>query len=352
MTKMADNYKSLQAFERVKQAIEDIQQGKMVVMVDDEDRENEGDLVYASSLSTPEKVNFMASHAKGLICVTLTQDMAEKLHLAPMVSHNSSSYETAFTVSVDAKEATTGISAYERDMAIKFLANPLSKPTDLVRPGHIFPLIAKEGGVFTRTGHTEGSVDLCRLAGLMPSATICEIMKEDGSMARRPDLDLFCKKYGLNIVYISDLVEYRIVHESLIRCESNTAVDFMGIECKKYQFIDHLQREHIVYQFGDVNENSLVQFHTISPNNELLENFEKYTALIQSIELLKESGGILVFINSALESMKDIKAYGIGVQIIKYFGIKYIELLSNNHMKNFKALQGFDLESMLQRQYL
>jgi 3,4-dihydroxy 2-butanone 4-phosphate synthase/GTP cyclohydrolase II len=348
MTKILDDHPSLQAFGRVKKAIEEIQKGKMVVMVDDEDRENEGDLVYAACLSSPEKVNFMASHAKGLICVALTQESAQNLQLAPMVSHNSSSHETAFTVSVDAKEATTGISAHERDMTIKHLANPHSLPTDFVRPGHIFPLIAKEGGVLTRIGHTEGSVDLCRLAGLPSCAVICEIMKEDGSMARRPDLDLFCDRHDLHIVYISDLVEYRMIHESLIRCESPLEVNFMGAKSQKYLFSDSLKREHTVYQFGDVRETSPVKFHTILPDNELLGDFQKYTALIQSIEYLKEHGGILIFMDSALATMSDMREYGIGAQIIKYFGIKRIELLSNGHSKNFRGIHGFDLEIALQ----
>ncbi len=192
--------------QRVQQAIEDIKHGKMVVMIDDEDRENEGDLVYAATFSTPQKVNFMATEAKGLICVAISKTIADRLQLDPMVQNNDSQHETAFTVSVDAKDASTGISAFERDMTIKLLANPVSSPEDFVRPGHIFPLIAKEGGVLVRTGHTEGSVDLCRLSGVSPSAVICEIMREDGQMARRDDLELFAKKHELNIVYILSLI--------------------------------------------------------------------------------------------------------------------------------------------------
>ena len=191
---------------RVLRAIEDIKKGKMVIMVDDEDRENEGDLVYASVFSTPEHVNFMATKARGLICVAISKEIATRLELNPMVSSNTSMYETAFTVSVDATEAKTGISAAERDLTIKILANPISHKTDLVKPGHIFPLIAKDGGSLVRTGHTEGSVDLCRLSGLNESAVICEIIKDDGTMARRDDLDIFEKEHDLNIVYISDIV--------------------------------------------------------------------------------------------------------------------------------------------------
>ena len=177
----------MNAIQRVKEAIEEIRKGNMVIMLDDEDRENEGDLVYAAPLSTPQKVNFMATNAKGLICVSITKETANRLDLNPMVASNTSSYETAFTVSVDAANAATGISAGERDDTIKILANPISNAKNLVRPGHIFPLIAKDGGVLVRTGHTEGSVDLCKLAGLNGEAVICEIMKDDGTMARRDD---------------------------------------------------------------------------------------------------------------------------------------------------------------------
>ena len=171
----------MKSHQRVKKAIEEIKQGKMVIMLDDEDRENEGDLVYSAALSTPEHVNFMATYAKGLICATLSQQTANRLDLNPMVTSNTSSYETAFTVSVDCAKATTGISAKERNDTIKILANPVSKANELVRPGHIFPLIAKDGGVLVRTGHTEGSVDLCNLAGLFGGGVICEIMKDDGT---------------------------------------------------------------------------------------------------------------------------------------------------------------------------
>lgn len=202
---------------RVLEAIEEIKKGNMVVMMDDEDRENEGDLVYASIFSTPEKVNFMASEAKGLICVSITKADADRMGLRPMVAKNSSSHETAFTVSVDTKGCATGISAYERNDTIKLLASLDSTPDSFEMPGHIFPLIAKDGGTLVRTGHTEGSIDICRLAGVYPSGTICEIMKEDGTMARRDDLELFAKKHDLKIVFVSDIIEYRLKREKLVR---------------------------------------------------------------------------------------------------------------------------------------
>jgi 3,4-dihydroxy 2-butanone 4-phosphate synthase/GTP cyclohydrolase II len=208
-----------ESIKRVKKAIEEIQKGNIIIMIDDEDRENEGDLVYAGVFSNPEKVNFLASEGKGLICVSLTKEIANKLNLTPMVPQNRETFSTAFTVSVDAKECKTGISAYERDLTIKKLASPISKPDDFVRPGHIFPLIAKKGGVLVRTGHTEGSVDICKLAGVYPVAVICEIMKEDGTMARRDDLKEFAKKHNLAIVYISDIIEYRLQFESLVKIE-------------------------------------------------------------------------------------------------------------------------------------
>ena len=218
--------------DRVLRAIEDIKKGKMVIMVDDEDRENEGDLVYASVFSTPEHVNFMATKARGLICVAISKEIATRLELNPMVSSNTSMHETAFTVSVDAADAKTGISASERDMAIRILANPISHKTDLVKPGHIFPLIAKDGGTLVRTGHTEGSVDLCRLSGLNESSVICEIIKDDGTMARRDDLDIFAKEHDLNIIYISDLVEYRLANEILVTQVGEEQIEFFGVKVK------------------------------------------------------------------------------------------------------------------------
>jgi 3,4-dihydroxy 2-butanone 4-phosphate synthase/GTP cyclohydrolase II len=329
--------------ERVAGAIKAIKEGKMVMMVDDEDRENEGDLVYASVFSTPEKVNFMASHAKGLICVALTKNIANRLNLAPMVKENDSSYETAFTVSVDAKEASTGISAYERDMTIKILADCTSKPSDLVRPGHIFPLIAKDGGVLVRTGHTEGSVDLCRLAGLKESAVICEVMKEDGTMARRPDLDKFCEQYDIPMVYISDLVEYRMLHESLIRVimESNTI--FQGASVRRYDLVDHRDNHHVAYLFGKSKSQSAVKFHNIMPDNELLASERKFNGLMRGIDYLKANGGALIFLGSQETPSAQMREYGIGAQIVKHLGIEQIDLLTTTKGKEFVGISGFGL---------
>ena len=333
----------MNAIERVKQAIEDVKMGKMVVMVDDEDRENEGDLVYASTFSTPQKVNFMASHAKGLICVAVSKKIANRLNLVPMVKENDSSYETAFTISVDAKEATTGISAIERDMTIKILADSTSQPLELVRPGHIFPLIAKEGGALVRIGHTEGSVDLCRLSGLAESSVICEIMKEDGTMARRPDLDIFCKEHDLNIVYISDIVEYRMMHESLIRIIAESTTEFMGVEARRYDIVDNQENHHIAYTFGEIKKRSAVKFHNIIPDIELLSSDKKFNSLMNGINHLKTNGGALIFLKNEGAEMPKMREYGIGAQIIKHLGIEDIELLTTSKDKEFIGISGFGL---------
>ena len=328
---------------RVKQAIEDIKSGKMVIMIDDEDRENEGDLVYAATFSTPQKVNFLASHAKGLICVSVTGDISKRLELSPMVAHNDSQHETAFTVTVDAKECTTGISAYERDMTIKVLADYNSKPSDLVRPGHIFPLIAKKGGVLVRTGHTEGSVDICKMAGVAPVAVICEIMKDDGTMARRDDLEKFKKKHGLNIVYISDLVEYRLQNESLVREVAQARVNFMNSEAKRIDYVDHRSAHHIVYQFGVLHENSNVKFHNIGLDIDLLSNGKKYDNLIKSIKYLQKNGGLLIFLEKEEQKNPYMKEYGIGAGILKDMGVKDINLLVGKRGVEFIGLSGFGL---------
>jgi 3,4-dihydroxy 2-butanone 4-phosphate synthase/GTP cyclohydrolase II len=329
---------------RVKRAIEDMKQGKMVLMVDDEDRENEGDLVYAATFSTPQKVNFMASHAKGLICVSLTKEISDRLELVPMVANNNSQHETAFTVSVDAATCTTGISAYERDMTIKVLADSTSKASALVRPGHIFPLIAKSGGTLVRTGHTEGSVDLCKLAGLNGVGVICEVMKEDGTMARRDDLDIFCKENGINMVYISDIVEYRLNHESLVREVASSNTKFLGADTRRVDVVDHEGNHHTIYEFGKLKETSAVKFHNILWDDELFSNSEKFNGMIKAIEYLKANGGVLIFIGNENSFSKEIREYGVGAQILKKLGIKNIKLLSSLKGSDFIGLSGFGLK--------
>lgn len=331
--------------QRVLEAIEEIKKGNMVIMVDDEDRENEGDLVYASAFSTPAHVNFMATHAKGLICVAISKAIATRLDLNPMVSSNTSSYETAFTVSVDAKDAATGISAKERDDTIKILANPISHADELVKPGHIFPLIAKEGGTLVRTGHTEGSIDLCRLAGLSESAVICEIIKEDGTMARRDDLDIFGEKNNLKTVFISDIVEYRLANERLVKETNVEEIEFFGVKVKRYTFQDHDEIEHTAIVFYNAGKVANVRVHNVIPDIELLLNQGKYNNLVNSIDYLKKNSGVLVFINKTNhQDNAAMKEFGIGAQILKSLGVSKMNLITSMKPTDFVGLGGFGLE--------
>ncbi len=329
----------MSAIKRVKEAIQEIQKGNMIIMIDDEDRENEGDLVYAGVFSTPQKVNFLTKKARGLICVALTKEIAKKLNLTPMVPQNEENFSTAFTISVDAKECHTGISAFERDLTIKKLSSPTSKPEDFVKPGHIFPLIAKEGGVLVRTGHTEGSVDICKLAGVYPSAVICEIMNEDGSMARREDLKKFAKKHDLKIVYISDIVEYRLQFESLVKKTTETEIEFDGVKFKKIEFIDHLNKTHYAL-INNPKTTSNVKFYKISKNIDFLLNEKLLKEYQKVLEYIKYNSGAIIFIDSHSTEPKE---YGIGAQILKNLGIKRLNLISN-HKSEFNALKGFGIE--------
>ncbi|MFX4241710.1 bifunctional 3,4-dihydroxy-2-butanone 4-phosphate synthase/GTP cyclohydrolase II [Aliarcobacter butzleri] len=334
----------MNAIKRVQEAIKEIQKGNMVIMLDDEDRENEGDLVYSAALSTPDMVNFMVTHAKGLVCVSLPKETADRLELNPMVTSNTSSYETAFTVSVDAASAATGISAIERDDTIKILANPISRTNELVRPGHIFPLIAKDGGVLVRTGHTEGSVDLCKLAGLNGEAVICEILKEDGTMARRDDLDIFALKHNLKQVYISDLVEYRLSHEKLVEEISSANKKFFSKDVIQKEFNDHLGNIHTAIIFGEIKEISHIKFHTIRPDIKMFLNDDKLHSMLKTINFMQAKGGILIFLNNGRKNSELEKNYGIGAQILNSLNIKQIKLMTSGGKHSFVGLQGFGLE--------
>lgn len=371
---------------RMKEAIEAIKKGEMIIIMDDEDRENEGDLVMAGIFSTPEKINFMAQEARGLICVSITQEIAKRLDLPPMVQKNDSNHETAFTISIDAREAKTGISAFERDMTIRLMCESNTKPSDFVRPGHIFPLIAKEGGTLVRTGHTEASVDICRLAGLSPVSVICEIMKKDGTMAGRGDKFLldFAREHNLKILYVSDIIQYRLNFENLLKEVGREAAEFMGVKCEKISFSDHLEREHSVFSFGGYSENwldskssesnaaesakstktrqsrsffskkptqPLVRFHTASIDVSLLQNPLEWNAMQSSIEHLAQKGGYLICLNagsvesSSAKSCGDMKDFGIGAQILKRLDVKEFTLLSTcgGNKGQYHALSGFDL---------
>ena len=334
----------MSAIQRVKNAIQEIKKGNMVIMLDDEDRENEGDIVYAATFSDASKVNFMATHAKGLICVSVTKDTANRLKLNPMVSSNTSSYETAFTVSVDCAKASTGISAQERDDTIRILANPVSKENELVKPGHIFPLIAKDGGVLVRTGHTEGSVDLCKLAGIKEEAVICEIMKEDGTMARRDDLDIFAQKHNMVQVYISDLVEYRLSHESLVTQINDEEISFFGTNARKRVFEDHLNNKHTTIEFNELSSIENVKFHTVASDINLFLDDSKLSNMMESIHYLQENGGVLIFLDQNLEANNIAKDFGIGAQVLNKLNITNINLLvSDKSNHSFVGINGFGL---------
>jgi len=332
------------AIRRVEKAIDDIKRGKMIIMMDDEDRENEGDLVYAATFSTPDMVNFMAKEARGLICTPVTKEIAAKLDLIPMVSNNVSNHETAFTVSIDSANAETGISSAERDDCISKLANPLTVADDFVRPGHIFPLIAKDGGVLVRTGHTEGSVDLCKLAGLAPAAVICEIIKDDGKMARMDDLEVFSKDHDMTIVYISDIVEYRLANEQLIQRVSVKEDELRDTKVEKITYTDHLERTHTVIRFYKAHETANVKFHNIGTDIDLVLDDKRFSALSNSIDYLKQNGGVLIFLDTKVISKEQAREFGVGAQILKDLGIKNINLITTNKETEFVGLAGFGLD--------
>jgi len=326
---------SSEALKRVEIAINEIKKGRMVIMMDDEDRENEGDLVYAATHSTPDMVNFMAKEARGLICTPLPKELAQTLDLMPMVTNNVSNHETAFTVSIDSSDADTGISAAERNDCISKLANPLTKASDFVRPGHIFPLIAKDGGVLVRTGHTEGAVDICKLAGLAPIGVICEIIKDDGTMARHDDLEIFSKKHNMPIVYISDLVEYRLSNEKLIKRIAEDEIEVLNTKVNQISYEDHLGRVHKVVQFYKTHETENVKFHNIGTDVDLLLNQKRFDLINSSLAYLKQNGGVCIFLDTMTISKEQAKEYGIGAQILKDLGIENI--------KEFIGLAGFGL---------
>lgn len=346
----------------IEEAIEDIRQGKIIIVVDDEDRENEGDFLAASEKVTPEMINFMATHGRGLICAPMTESRCKELDLHAMVSNNTDHMETAFTVSVDLKGngVTTGISAADRAKTIEALINPNTKPFDLARPGHVFPLVAKQGGVLRRTGHTEAAIDFARLAGFKPAGVIVEIMNEDGTMARLPQLAKVAKKFNLKLVSIEDLVAYRMQHDSLIQKEQDFSIEtrFGSFRLRAYLQTTNKQ-VHLALTKGTWtdSEEVLTRINSTQVNNDILGTLtndadKRLDAMFKKIN--SEGKGAIVFINQEIKSSEllsrlselkklqaqgitkapqvkmDAKDFGIGAQILHDLKISKLKLLSNN----------------------
>ena len=360
----------------IEEAIEDIRQGKMIIVVDDEDRENEGDFLAAADKVTPEMINFMATHGKGLICVPLTESRCKDLELHSMVTNNTDNMETAFTVSVDLKGngVTTGISAADRSKTIEALVNPETKPYELGRPGHIFPLIARQGGVLRRTGHTEAAIDFARLAGFSSAGVICEIMNDDGTMARLPELVEVAKKFDLKLVSIEDLVAYRMQHDSLIKKKEDFEIKtrFGNYRLRAYLQVTNKQ-VHIALTKGSWSkgEEIVTRINSTQVTNDILgsltdtlnkkledifKKFEEYDKCailfinqeLQSVELLdrlaelkrmQETGDF-----STPKIKIDTKDFGIGAQILHDIDITKIKLLTNSWQNKRVGMIGYGLE--------
>lgn len=355
-TKITGDYHD--AISSVEEIIDDARNGRMFILVDHEDRENEGDLVIPAQMCTPDAVNFMATHGRGLICLTLPGERLDALGLPLMAAANSSRHETAFTVSIEAREGvTTGISAHDRARTVAVAIDPRTGPQDIATPGHVFPLRARDGGVLVRAGHTEAAVDIARLAGLNPSGVICEIMKNDGSMARLPDLVAFAQLHGLKIGTISDLIAYRRRHDNLVRETAVRAVTSeYGGEWQMRIFSDiPAGAEHIVFSKGDLTtaDPVLVRMHAVNAMEDLLALHPGRTHQLRDamLAIAAEGRGVLVLLrdmSSKLDiddhvSPNKLRQYGVGAQILNALGLTDLILLTNSPTPKVVGLDGYGL---------
>ena len=344
----------------IEQIIDDARNGRMFVLVDHEDRENEGDLVVPAQMATPEAINFMARYGRGLICLAMTSERADSLGLQLMSSYNSSRHETAFTISIEAREGvTTGISAHDRAHTVAVAIDAGKTAADIATPGHVFPLRARDGGVLVRAGHTEAAVDISRLAGLNPSGVICEIMNDDGSMARLPDLIGFAQLHGLKIGTISDLISYRRRNDNLVRVKGEEMIQSeFGGEWQMRIFNDETQgAEHIALVKGDISGDSpvLVRMHSLDPMLDMIGTGPKGRAFefSQSMKIIADEGrGVLVLLRDLHMKIRDsddgspqtLRQYGVGAQILSSLGLSRLTLLTNSPEPKIVGLEAYGLE--------